>query len=64
MYYICDCRNDIGIAVDCLQQCNDAGASCLAVLLRNERGGRQSCSSVTRCRDIIYTYLLCIYPPS
>ena len=58
MYYICDCRNDIGIAVDCLQQCNDAGASCLAVLLRNERGGRQSCSSVTRCRDIIYRYYL------
>ena len=58
MYYICDCRNDIGIAVDCLQQCNDAGASCLAVLLRNERGGRQSCSSVTRCTDIIYRYYL------
>ena len=58
MYHICNCRNDIGIAVDCLQQCNDAGASCLAVLLRNERGGRQSCSSVTRCRDIIYTYYL------
>ena len=58
MFYICNCRNDIGIAVDCLQQCNDAGASCLAVLLRNERGGRQSCSSVTRCRDIIYRYYL------
>ena len=40
-------RNDIGIATECLAQCSDAGPSCLAVLLRNERGGRQSCSSVT-----------------
>ena len=40
-------RNDIGIANECLAQCTDAGPSCLAVLLRNERGGRQSCSSVT-----------------
>ena len=40
-------RNDIGIANECLAQCSDAGPSCLAVLLNNERGGRQSCSSVT-----------------
>jgi len=40
-------RNDIGIATECLQQCTDAGASCLSVILNNERGGRQSCSSVT-----------------
>ena len=57
------CRNDIGIAVDCLQQCNDAGASCLAVLLRNERGGRQSCSSVTRCLDTKYIYFVSIHHP-
>ena len=40
-------RNDIGIANECLAQCSDAGPSCLSVILRNERGGRQSCSSVT-----------------
>ena len=40
-------QNDIGIANDCLSQCNNQGASCLSVILNNERGGRQSCSAVT-----------------
>lgn len=40
-------RNDIGIAMDCLQQCSDAGSSCLSVILKNKQGSWQSCSSVT-----------------
>ena len=40
-------QNDIGIANDCLSQCDNQGASCLSVILNNERGGRQSCSAVT-----------------
>lgn len=40
-------QNDIGIVNDCLSQCSNQGASCLSVILNNERGGRQSCSAVT-----------------
>ena len=40
-------QNDIGIVSDCLSQCDNQGASCLSVILNNERGGRQSCSAVT-----------------
>ena len=34
---------DIGIITDCLETCDRRGASCLAISLQNERGGRQRC---------------------
>lgn len=38
---------DIGIASECLGQCNRLGGDCLAVTLQNERGGRQRCFTHT-----------------
>jgi len=37
---------DIGIAEECIRECNNLGDSCLAVTLQNERGGRQRCFSL------------------
>ena len=38
-------KSDIGIVTDCLQQCTQM-RNCLSVLLTNDRGGIQTCSSL------------------
>ena len=37
---------DIGIIIQCLNECRDRGRDCLSVTLLNERGGRQRCFAI------------------
>ncbi len=40
-------NKDIGIVIQCLDECNRKGSDCLAITLMNERGGRQRCFSLS-----------------